>query len=455
MNLITIATKGLRQRWVPSLLTCLSVALGIALMVAVMVLNGAFTKVFSQTGSGFDLVVGPKGSDLQLVLSTIYHIDNPIENLPWRFYQELSKRRGIERAVPIAIGDTTEVGNFPIVGTTPQYFLVDYVQGKKFQFRGNGLQGTWDAVIGSQVAQKNQWAVGSQFKMVHSGGEAHVHDELFTVKGVLGPTGTPNDKSVFIHIDGFFAVAGHDKPVEEALERESKFYGESMESLRERYKKDLAEIAAHSHDDHGHDHHDHAHTTPDIQKEVSGILIKFAGSDVPGKEYLASGAAAALQGELKKGYQAQAANIVMVMNRLFTNLIGNVRDAFLYLTGLIIAVSGIGIFVSIYNSMADRKKEIAVMRALGARRQTVLSLILIESALLCVLGGIAGILLGHGLVYAAAPIIEQRSGLLIDPASFEPLELAVIPGLILMAMIVGLIPGLTAYKTDVAESLQS
>jgi len=450
MNLLTIAFKSIQQRWLPSFLTGLSVALGIALMIAVIILNGVVTNIFKQSGSGYDLVVGAKGSDLQLVLSTIYHIDNPIENLPWRFYKELSELPYVERAIPVNIGDTTEVGNFPIVGTTPQYFLVDYVPDKSFLIQGDGLRGTWDAVIGSQVARKNGWKVGSQFKMVHAGQADHVHDELFTVRGVIAPTGTPNDRTAFVHIDGFFALAGHDKPVDEAITREAKFYGESEAEVREFYKKDLEEIARHQHEEAGdHAHHHHHHDTPDIQKEVTSVLIVMKGEG-----YQAANATNLLQNKLKDGFQAQGANTVQVMDRLLTNLVGNVRYAFLYLTALIIAVSGIGIFVSIYNSMSDRKKEIAIMRALGARRQTVLSIIMLESILLCVLGGLGGILLGHGLVYFASPIIEARSGLLIDPIAFEPLELAVIPGLILMAILVGLIPGLTAYRTDVAESLQ-
>jgi len=451
MSLLTIALKSIRQRWVPSFLTGLSVALGISLMIAVMILNGVVTNIFQQSGSGYDLVVGAKGSDLQLVLSTIYHIDNPIENLPWRFYKELSELPYVKQAIPVNIGDTTEVGNFPIVGTTPRYFLVDYIPGKSFLIKGDGLRGTWDAVIGSQVARRNGWKIGSQFKMVHSGQADHVHDELFTVRGILAPTGTPNDRTVFVHIDGFFALAGHDKPIEEAIAREAKFYGESEEQIREFYKKDLEEIARHQHEEaEDHAHHHHHHALSDLQKEVTSVLIVMKGDE----GYQVAGNTLFLQTKLKDGFQAQGANTVQVMSRLLTNLVGNVRLAFLYLTSLIIAVSGIGIFVSIYNSMSDRKKEIAVMRALGARRQTVLSIIMLESMLLCVLGGLGGILLGHGLVFIASPIIEARSGLLIDPVAFDPLELIVIPGLIVMAMLIGLIPGLTAYRTDVAESLQ-
>jgi putative ABC transport system permease protein len=103
--------------------------------------------------------------------------------------------------------------------------------------------------------------------------------------------------------------------------------------------------------------------------------------------------------------------------------------------------------------MSERRREIAVMRALGARRQTVFSIVLAESILLCFAGGLLGLLLGHGLVFLAAPIVEERSGILIDPFAFEPIELVLLPVLIVLASIVGFVPGMTAYRTDVAKAL--
>jgi putative ABC transport system permease protein len=157
--------------------------------------------------------------------------------------------------------------------------------------------------------------------------------------------------------------------------------------------------------------------------------------------------------EINEGPFAQAANPAQQINWLMSNILGNVRMLLVVLTGLIIAVSGVGIFVSIYNTMADRRREIAVMRALGARRTTVFSLILTESILLCVGGGLLGLLLGHGLVFVAAPIVELRSGVRIDPFAFETIELVLLPAMVLLASVAGVVPGLTAYRTDVGRTL--
>jgi putative ABC transport system permease protein len=468
MSLLTIAWKSIRQRSLASILTALSVALGVALMVAVLVINGVVARMFSQSGSGYHLVVGPhQGGATELVLSTVYRTQLPRNNLPWRFYTELIKRREIETAIPITMGDFTEEGGFPIVGTVPRYFAIPYGHGRvrafwpavkeflgferrpvvpqNFRIRGEILTSDWDAVIGSEVARKNGWDIGSKFKMVHGGlasEDAHVHDEEFTVRGVLAPTGTANDRSVFVHLEGFFAISGHDKPINEAIERVAQFFGMSIEEVEAEYADDIA----HAREDEagGHDHaHHHHHATPDLQKEVSAILV-ITRTDP---------AAILLASQLAEGVQAQGVNPVLVMRNLMENLVGNIRLALMVLTGLIILVSGIGIFVSIYNSMSDRKREIAIMRALGASRRTVFSVILFESILLCVVGGIVGLILGHGLVFVASPIVAARSGLIIDPYHFESVELLLFPILIAMASLVGFLPGLTAYRTDVAKAL--
>ncbi|GAB4148436.1 MAG: ABC transporter permease [Planctomycetaceae bacterium] len=435
MNLLTIAWKSIKQRGLASSLTSVSVALGVMLMVAVMVIHGIIDKMFKQQEIGYDLIVGPKGSDLQLVLSSVYRISPPIENVPYKYYEQIKNDKLVEVAIPIALGDTSDKGNFPIVGTTGEYFTTEYAPDKMFRARWKegqqGFKTTLDAIIGAEVARRNNWDIGSTFKLVHSGQDAHVHNELFTVVGVLERTNTPNDKTVFIHLEGFYGIADHGKPFDEAVERledffDKKYTPEEIEELRR---------------------------DPKARKEVTAIFVRIRRPpDDPDAD--ASFSVIKFQQKLNKGYKARAVNPIDPMKDLMDNVVGNVQMAVLILVALIIAVSGVSIFVSIYNSMADRKKEIAIMRALGARRQTVFAIILTESILLCVVGGLVGVLAGHGLVFAAAPIVEAKTGgLIIDPFAFHPYELILIPVLILMASLVGFIPGMTAYRTDVAETL--
>ena len=450
MNLVTIALKSIRQRGLASSLTALSVALGVMLMVTVLVIHGIVTDVFSQRSIGYDLIVGPKGSDLQLVLSTVFRVAPAIETLPYQYYLDLQNDRRVELAIPFAFGDFTEQGGFPIVGTVDEFFLNEYAPKQEFQIRGKRLSRPFDAIIGSQVARENRWDIGSEFKLVHGGAESdHVHDEKFTVVAVLAPTGTANDRTVFIQLEGFYQIAGHEQNLIQSIKRQREFYGQSLDEkeiakeAEELTKKfHLDEPHDHGHGD-GHAHHHHSHGTPVVQKRVSAVLLRMKSGPT----------SIALSTELKRGLQAQAVNPIIPMARLMNTFVGNIQKVLVVLTALIILVSGVGIFVSIYNSMSDRRREIAVMRALGAGRQTVFSIILLESILLCVGGGILGVLLGHGLVFAGAPFVEAQTDLVINPLRFERLELILLPALIGLASLVGFVPGMTAYRTDVARAL--
>jgi putative ABC transport system permease protein len=451
VNLATIAWKNVCQRGLASSLTALSVALGVMLMVLVLVMYGILGNVFSQRSINYDLILGPKGAPLQLVLSTVYHVNPPIENLPYRFYTEWKADPRVTAAIPLAMGDVTEQGSFPIVGTLPEFFEIEYAPRREFRVMGTAFHQPFDAYIGSRVAKDNNWKIGAKLKLRHGGAAGdHVHDEEFTVVGILAPTGTPHDKTVYVHLEGFYQIQGHDKPLKQAIKREREFYGEpplNEEQMAAEIKKIQKKygIHDHAHDSHDHAHHDHGHETPPVQKEVTSILLQCKSPI----------AANIIRGELQKGYQAQGVNPIVPMRQLMVDILGPIKQMLLVMTALIILVSGIGIFVSIYNSMAARRREIAIMRALGAQRMTVFSIILGESIILCLGGGLLGLLLGHGMVFVAAPYVEIRFGLLIDPLSFEMTELALFPALLFMAILVGVLPGMTAYQADVADSLNN
>ncbi len=441
MTLLTIAAKSIRQRWLASSLTALSISLGVALMVVVLVINGVVTRMFSQNATGFDMILGAKGSPMQLVLNTIYFLDRPIENIPYKYYLEIKKKKWVAHAIPFALGDTTEDGKFRIVGTIPEYFDCEYVPGKKFELQGGKfLSGTFDAVIGARVARAYGWNVGHKFPLAHGGNTSDIHDEKFTVAGVLAPTGLPIDRAVFINYDGFYEIEGHEKSKPEA---------EAEEKARRDSELLIPAVQPEAGGAGGGGKPTKKEPISDQQKQVTAILIQVAGNG-PAEQ---AAIAYLMMPRFNKGSVAQAVNPIEQIKKLLDDVVGNIRNMLLVMTVLIIIVSGVGIFVSIYNSMSDRKREIAIMRALGARRRTVFSVIVAESILLCAGGGIAGLLLGHGLVFIAGPIVEARSDILIDPWYFEGHEILILPALLVLAIIVGLVPGLTAYRADVAKGL--
>ena len=490
MSLWKIAWRSIQQRTLASSLTALSMALGVALVVAVLVIYGVVQTSFNRAAHGYDLIVGAKGGKLQLVLNTVFHLSQPIENVPWSYYKEFQPggrfASRVEFAIPYCLGDNYE--GYRVVGTLPERFTkVEYAQGKHYEFSSGKnftKDGFFDAVVGSVVARRTGLKVGDHFAPTHGlssdKGDGHKHDD-FHVVGILAPTGTPNDRAVFVNIEGFLLLDGHAKPVPkdeatvaetaapaEPAPAEEHAHAEHADEEHEHAEQKAGEPAheehahedhkheEHAHDEHGHDEHahghdhDHAHghdhhhhePLPENQREVTAILVKstlLGGLSLPRT--------------INKEPFAQAVFPVQEIQMLFQGLLGNFQMLLFGLALLVVIVSGISIMVSIYNSMNDRRHDIAVMRALGASRGKVMAIILFESILLAVGGGLAGVLLGHGLIVALDPIIEAQTGISIGFLKFERIELVLIPALVVLAAVVGYLPAVVAYRTDVARAL--
>jgi len=452
MSLWKIAWRSIQQRGLSSALTSLSMALGVTLLVAVLVVHGVVKQYFSQGAQGYHLIVGAKGGKLQLVLNTVFHLSQPIENIPWSLYEEF--REGAYAnftalVVPVCLGDSYRHGDstFRVVGTTPDMFdKIEYGREeggkpKKYTFadgRNFRAENFFEAVIGSVVAAQTGLAVGDEIRpshgIVEAGAEADEHRE-FTIVGILDPTGTPNDRAVFINMEGFYLLENH--ALAEDPQQQADHHSEQEHA---------------EHDEGGDGAHDAGHADgsmpaplPESRREVTALLVLLK-SDLFTQSVFTT---------LNEGNVAQAVFPSREIRLLFSRIVGPMQMLLQVLTMLIVLVAGIGIMVSIYNSMSDRRREIAVMRALGAGKITVFSIVLLESILLSLMGGVAGIVLGHGMIGLGSDYIAQSSGVVIDFLQFDPNELILIPGLVGLASVVGLVPGLMAYRTDVAEALSS
>jgi putative ABC transport system permease protein len=422
MSLFKIAWRSIQQRGLASALTGFSMALGVALVVAVLVIHHVVADSFQRNaGVGYDIIVGAKGGKLQLVLNTVYHLSSPVENIPYSLLKEFTEgqfKPYVARAIPYCLGDNYQ--GHRVVATTPDLLDDEVEPGRKYAFahgRNFKQDAPFEAAAGAIAARKLGLKLGDTFRPAHGvidDGQGIKHD-AFTVVGILEPTGTPNDRVLFINMEGFYLLENHAKPVPGA------------EPAR--------------HEDHK-DHDDHT-PLPENQRELTAILVRSASP----------AAAVFLPNKLNEGNQAQAVLPIREIHGLFAVIVEPIEWLLLGLTVLIVVVSGIGILVSIYNSMSDRRREIAVMRALGARRSTVMAIVLIESVLLSLGGGAFGWLLGRGLIAALSPAIAAETGVAIGLAPLLPAELLLIPGLVILAAVVGYLPAMTAYRTDVARAL--
>ena len=228
MGILQIAWRSIQQRGLASFLTTLSLALGVSLVVAVLLISGFIDKYFGgETDLGFNMVVGSKGSGTQLVLNSVYHLDRTLEPLPYSFYKKFTSgefKNAVHLCVPICMGDTYQ--GFRVVGTTTD-FCDKMANSERQPFRmakGRNFYANeyFEAVIGSAAARATGLTVGSTFQPVHGVDTTHVHDP-FKVVGVLAPTGTPVDNALYINIEGFYLQDNHAKPEEESAMKSVSF----------------------------------------------------------------------------------------------------------------------------------------------------------------------------------------------------------------------------------------
>ena len=215
MSLWKIAWRSMQQRALASWLTAVSMGLGVALVVAVLVVQTVIDRSFQRRGEGYELIVGPKGSGLQLVLNSVYYLSDPVGTIPGNYYREFTEGQfalDVEAAIPICMGDSFR--GFRVVGTTPEMFeKLTYYGGQPYQFAvGRNFDDAkpFEAVVGAAAARETRLKPGDRFKTGHGTGEAtKEHAVEFTVVGVLAQTGTPQDRAVFVNRRGFYQTHSH------------------------------------------------------------------------------------------------------------------------------------------------------------------------------------------------------------------------------------------------------
>ena len=516
MSFWKIAWRNMRQRALASTLTGLSMALGVAVMICVIVIHSVAVRQFTEDAQGYHVIIGSsKGSPTDVVLSTVFHVGKSLYPFSYSYYREFTDGKfaqQVEVAVPYCLGDSYVAGGkvFRVVATTPdlfdkiQYGATDdgspigyeFQQGRNFK-----IENCHEAVIGSVVAAQANLKEGDFFNPTHGIGPGDNKHNAFKIVGVLAPTGTSNDRALFVNIEGFFLIEDHalsaknpPTPGEMAIvgasvaDRHELEVGDRILSQgADDPEREIISVLTPSRSalddaifiddpnrtldadadqspndppgkptvdqprgmlppDVCYDNEGNPITPlPEAQREVTSILVLCTSSLGP----------MVLDGGVNKDptSPAQAVAPTGVVTRLLEGIIGPVRVVLLVLTVLIVVVAAISILVSIYNSMSERSHDIAVMRALGASRTAVMLIVLFESILLSVCGGLAGIVLGHGLVGLAAPYVVETTGVRLDALQFDRLELIILPALGVLASLVGLLPALAAYRTDVARSL--
>ncbi len=397
MTILRIVFKSLRQHALSTCVTAASIALAGGLLMAVWVVKSESQKTFTGVTGGFDAVLGARSSQLQLVLNSIFHLEASPGNLANADYLDIKKDTRVALAVPIAVGDNYH--GYRLVGTTLEMLTaVEFAPGKKFTVQKPGRvfdPALREAVVGSFAAKKLGLKYGDKFQPYHGliFNEKDQHPETYVVVGVLEPSNTPADRVIWIPVEGLQKMGGHD---------------------------------------------------PKTASDVSAVLVKLR-SPIAGKQL-----------ELMYNKQGNRLTFAWPIAQIIAQLFDKISwmDRVLALIAYLVALVATGsVLASIYNSMNERRREIAILRALGARRGTIFTAVVLESAAISAIGMAVAFVIYGVIVTVVAAVIRAQTGVVIDPLTLHPVLALAPAGMIALGALAGIVPAWKAYRTDVAENL--
>lgn len=412
--MIRIAAASLWSRRFTALLTLLTVAVSVMLFVGVERVRGEARESFLRTVGGIDLIVGARSHPVQLMLYSVFRLGDATNNLSWDSYRAIAEQPGVGWTVPISLGDSHR--GYRVVGTTADYFEhVRYAGNRALELR----QGVWfddlfDAVIGAEVAQRLGYDLGETIILAH--GTAAVNpqqhdDRPFTVVGILAPTGTPIDQGVYVSLEAIEAI-----------------HLNWRTGTRVGRTPDLAQI-------------DPARLQP------RAITAFYVGLD----DRLAIFNIQRIVNQF--GAEPLTAVLPGVALQQLWQLLGVAERAMLVIAACVVLAGLLGLLTVLLATLSERRREMAILRAVGARPLDVFGLLMTEALLLATAGVALGVLLLQAAIALGSGWLQARYGIAISPGWPSAAEWKLLGGVVGAAAVVGLVPALLAYRRSVADGM--
>jgi putative ABC transport system permease protein len=398
MNLATLSASYLRARPLNTALSLLLLALGVGTIVLLVLVVSQLEERMYRDARGIDLVVGAKGSPMQLILSAIYHADAPTGNIPLTAAQALQKNRLIKKAIPLALGDGWK--GYRIVGAGhdyPEHYGAKLAAGRLWQK-------SMEAVLGSEVAARTGVGVGERFVGSHGvTGQGEEHGAApYDVVGILARTGSVLDRLVLTSIESVWQV--HEEE-----------HGPADEADRKALEED---------------------------REVTVMLVQYASPL----------AAATLPRQINSKTELQAASPAYETARLF-RIVGVGVEALRAFAIVLIIAAALSVFIALYTALEERRYDLAVMRTLGASPRRLFGLLMTEGVVLSLVGAVIGLLLGHVLASILGVWLESQQQYPVTGLEWRPEELWLVLVALGVGVVAALLPAWRAYRTDVSRTL--
>jgi len=412
---LRLALASLANRRVTALLTVLAIAVSVALLLGVEKVRQGARASFADTISGTDLIVGARSGDVQLLLYAVFRIGNATANVTWKSYEEIAARPEVAWIVPLSLGDSHR--GFRVLGTTDGYFEhYRYRHGQALAFaQGRPFADLFDAVLGADVASALGYRLGDPIVVAHglgSAGLAQHDDKPFRVAGILAKTGTPVDRTVHVSLEAIEAIH-----VDWRTGARVPGVGASAEEVR---RMDLTPRAVTS-------------ALVGLRSRLAAFKLQRFVNEHPGEALSAVLPGAALQ-EL-------------------WDLVGVAETALGAVSVMVVATALLGMATTILATLNERRREMAILRAVGARPTHVLGLLVAEAGLLALAGAALGVVLLYAALAALRPVIDARFGLYlaIDPPGAD--ELARLAAVVAAGLLAGIVPAWRAYRLSLADGM--
>ena len=411
--ILRLALASLAARALTVAMTIIAIALSVALFLGVEKVRTGAKASFADTISGTDLIVGARSGSVQLLLYSVFRIGNATNNLTWKSYQDIAARTEVDWIVPISLGDSHR--QFRVMGTTPAFFdHYKYRSGKSLAM-GDGaiISDLFDAVIGADVATTLGYNIGDPIVVAHGLASFIEHeDQPFRVSGILEKTGTPVDRTVIVSVQAIEAIhvdwqTGAQRP------------GNSTpaDAIRQMELEPQAITAA-----------------------LVGVKsrLKVFGLQRSINEYTQEPLLAILPG--------------VALQELW-QIVGIAETALIGVSIMVVVTALIGMMATIFSSLNERRREMAIFRAMGARPRVVLGLLVLEAVLMAALGAILGLALLYVGLFVGQPLIDRAFGLWLPIEAPTLRELWAMFGVIVAGAIVSMIPAFRAYRMSLADGM--
>ena len=415
MIVLRLALQSLRNRLGTAVLTALAIALSIMLLLGVEKVRTGARQSFADTISGTDLIVGARSGSLNLLLYAVFRIGNATNNITWDSLQEIAKAPEIAWVVPLSLGDNHY--GFRVLGTTPDYFrFYKYRRNQPLQFAaGKPFADLFDAVIGADVARTLGYKVGDRIVVAHGlGNVAFVEhdDKPFVVSGILAKTGTPADRTVHVSLEAIEAIhvdwqSGGRIPGQTV----------SADAVRRMELQPKAVTAA----------------LIGLKSRIATFKLQRAINEYPKEALSAILPGAALQ-EL-------------------WGLVGTAETALSAVSLMVVVTALLGMVTMILTTLNERRREMAILRSVGAGPATILGLLVSEAAVLVIVGVVGGAALLYGALFVLQPLIDKYYGLFIPLNAPTSYELLLLGGIIMAGILAGLLPAVRAYRLSLSDGM--